>query len=352
LRITALIESNARRARNGIKLALDVDPPRVGQTTKHLVWSRGRCELWRYCHDRVSLSPPLLFVYSLVSRSYIIDLQPGNSFVEHLQDAGLDVFLLDWAPADERHAEERLEDYVDDYIPEAIARTCEAAGSDSVNLLGYCSSGLLTLLHAARHQDAPVRSLTNIATPVDFERWGLLKALMAGDRLDVNAVIDDTGNLPSAAIRHSFRLLQPTAELKRYIALLEHLGNDDYLTVYRAITRWQMDHVPFPGAAARQMRQIVRDNALVAGRLRLGGEPVSLRDVRTPLLTVVAARDQIIPKETATPLPELVGSAESDLLVLEGGHIGLVVGRTATRKTLPPIIGFMRARSDANTIQR
>jgi polyhydroxyalkanoate synthase subunit PhaC len=350
LRAPAFVESNARRARNGIKLALDINPPRLGQTPKDLVWSRGRCELWRFRSDGVGLSPPLLFVFSLVSRSYIVDLWPGNSFVEHLQGAGLDVFLLDWAPADERYADERLEDYVDEFIPEAIARTCAVAGSDSVNLLGYCSSGLLTLLHAARHQDAPVRSLTNIATPVDFERWDLLRSLLATDRFDVDAIIDDTGNLPAALIRHSFRLLQPTADLKRYMGLLEHLDNDHYLAAYRAMTRWQGDQVPFPGAAARQVAQIVRDNAFVTGRLRIGGDSVSLRDVRTPLLTVVATRDHIIPKETAMRLPELVGSAENDLLLLEGGHIGLVVGRTAARNTLPPLIEFMRARSSPATI--
>jgi len=124
-RIRRDLERNALRARNGVKLAAGVDPPRLGQTPKDLIWSSGRCELWRYRSDRVSLTPPLLFVFSLVSRSYIIDLQPGNSFVEQLQRAGLDVFLLDWAPADGRHSGERFEDYVDGYLPDAVARTCE-----------------------------------------------------------------------------------------------------------------------------------------------------------------------------------------------------------------------------------
>src|SRR5205085_437460 len=104
-----------------------------------------------------------------------------------------------------------------------------------------------------RHHDAPVRSLTNIATPVDFERWALLTALLASDRFDIDAVLDGSGNVPPAAIRQSFRLLQPTADLRRYLTLLEHMGNDDYLTAYRAMTMWQSDHVPFPGAAARQV---------------------------------------------------------------------------------------------------
>src|SRR4051812_28677196 len=85
---------NAKRAANSAKLLGDVGRPDVGQLPRDLVWADDRCELWRYRSDRVTLLPPLLFVFSLVSRSYIVDLLPGNSFVEHLNSAGFDVFLL------------------------------------------------------------------------------------------------------------------------------------------------------------------------------------------------------------------------------------------------------------------
>ena len=68
----------------------------------------------------VRYGPPLLIVFSLISRSYILDLTPGNSFVEQLVDAGFDVYLLDWGEPDERDAGNGLEDYVDDYIPAGI----------------------------------------------------------------------------------------------------------------------------------------------------------------------------------------------------------------------------------------
>src|SRR3954454_19695935 len=155
-RVRRDVERNALRARNGIKLAAGVSKPRLGQTPKDLVWSRGHAQLWRYRSDRVSLRPPLLMVFSLVSKSYVLDLQPGNSFVEHLQSAGFDVFMLDWRTADGRQAGERLEDYADDYLPAAVEQTCNAAGTDTVNLFGYCFGGVLSLLYAAPHPDAPL----------------------------------------------------------------------------------------------------------------------------------------------------------------------------------------------------
>jgi polyhydroxyalkanoate synthase len=311
------------------------------------VWSSGRCQLWRYRSDRVSLAPPLLLVHSLISRSYVLDLQPGNSFVEHLRSAGFDVWLVDWLPADERHADEGLEDYAGGYLPDAVEQTLLASGAASVNLFGYCYGGILTLLYAASHPDAPLRSLTCMATPVDFSQWGVWKELAAEGRVDLDTILDQNGNLSAAAMRHSFRLLKPTGELRQYATLLDNVWNDQYVAAYQAMTGWANDHVPFPGRAAREtMELLVRENAFVCDRLRLGGRPVTLRDVTVPMLTVIAERDHIVPEPVAAPLPHLVGSQESDELRLDAGHVGLVVGRTAAKVTIPRIIEFLRRRSE------
>ena len=95
-RVRREVERNALRVRNGIRLAAGIRPPGVGQTPKEIVWRRGRSELWRYRSDHIRVSPPLLIFYSLFNRSYILDLQAGNSFVEHLLNAGFDVYLLDF----------------------------------------------------------------------------------------------------------------------------------------------------------------------------------------------------------------------------------------------------------------
>jgi polyhydroxyalkanoate synthase subunit PhaC len=216
-----------------------------------------------------------------------------------------------------------------------------------VSLLGYCFSGLLTSLYAARHPDAPVRALTNIATPVDFSRWGLWTKAFA--RFDIDAVLDDTGNIPARSIRQAFRILRPTSDVEVYAAWVENAWSDDYVVRHRTMTRWANDHVPFPGGVAREAVDIVRRNALMNDTVRLGGERVTLRDVRPPHLTVVATRDHLIPEPVAAPLAGLVGSAASDLLRLDAGHVGLVLGRSAAKNTIPAIIEFMRRRSEPIT---
>lgn len=351
-RVRRDVERNALRARNGIKLAAGIDRPGVGRTPKDVVWERGRTQLWHYRNDDttgggVRFSPPLLIVFSLISRSYILDLTPGNSFVEQLLAAGFDVWMLDWGEPDERDALNRLEDYVDDYIPAGVAEVLRATGADEVNLFGYCFGGDLTLLYAAHHPEAPIRSLTVLATPVDFRHMGPLGDIFAKGGLEVDTVLDGDGNVPPSVVVQGFRTLTPTSEVTRYVTLWERLWNDDYVASYSAMTGWSDDHVPFPGAAARQtVDMLLRRNGMLQDDLSLGGDRVHLSDVRAPFLTVRANRDHIVPSDASAPLIDLVGSEDKHELRLDAGHMGLVVGRTAARTTVPTIIEFLQKRSE------
>lgn len=342
-RVLREIERNLQRARNGIKLAAGTSRPVLGQTPKDVVWRSGRSELWHYRGTTPSSGRPLLLVFSLVSRSYICDLVPGNSFVERLLEAGFDLYLLDWGTPDERDANNRLEDYADDYIPAAIRRVQEVSGATPIDLFGYCFGGVLTLLHAAHHPESPLHSLTVMATPVDFQKMGPLIEVINTEGLDLDAVLDDNGNVPAGVLHQLFRSLTPTYEVTQYVNLWERLWSDDYIAAYQAMTRWSGDHIPFPGAAAKQtVDMLVKENAMVTDRLVVGGDRVSLSDITVPFLSVRASRDHIVEPPASAPLIDLVGSADKDELVLEAGHMGLIVGKTAHRTTIPTIIDFLK----------
>jgi polyhydroxyalkanoate synthase subunit PhaC len=346
-RVRREVERNALRARNGIRLTTGISQPVVGQTPKDVVWRHGRCELWHYRNDSIRVSPPLLIVFSLVSRSYILDLSPGNSFIERLLAAGFDVYLLDWGVPDERDASNQLEDYVDDYLPAGIARVRRLSGSGQINLLGYCFGGVLTLLHAAHHPVSPLRSLTVMATPVDFQQMGPLADVFGAGRLEVDQVLDADGNIPPQVMLQAFRSLKPTSEITSYVNLWEQLWSDEYLEAHQKMTGWSHDHIPFPGAAARQtVQMLLRDNAMITDRLVVGGDRVHLAGITVPFLSVLASRDHIVPVASAGPLIGLIGSPDKHELRLDAGHIGLVVGKTAAKTTIPTIIDFLRQRSE------
>ena len=343
-RIRREVERTALRARNGIRMVTGLQRTDVGLSPKDVVWSQGRTELWRYRSEQVSLRPPLLIIYSLFNRSYILDLRPGNSVIEQLVAAGFDVYMLDWGVPDEGDARNQLEDYVDSYIPAAIDRVCALSGSDSVNLFGYCFGGLLAVLHAAHHLDAPLRSLTVLTTPADLQKLGPLTDMMA--RTDLDAVLGDDGMVPPSIIVQGFRTLAPVSELTSRVDLIEKMWSDEFVGAYQAMNGWATDQVPLPGGVARQLKQLVEDNGLLHDRIFLGGDRVRLSDIRVPFMHVLGLRDHIIPEPAASPLVGLIGSDDKQELRLDAGHIGLMVGRTAARNTLPLITDFLKQRSE------
>jgi hypothetical protein len=53
------------------------------------------------------LAVPVLLVYALILRPYVLDLVPGNSLVGYLVGEGFDVYLLDWGVRTARIATSR-----------------------------------------------------------------------------------------------------------------------------------------------------------------------------------------------------------------------------------------------------
>ncbi len=345
-RVRRDVGRNLLRARNGVKYVTGIDRPKVGQTPKDTVWRRDRAELWHYRSEQVTEQVPVLIVMSLISRSYVLDLYPGMSFVAALRDAGFDVYMLDWGIPDERDAGNSLTTYVDELLPAAIDALLAESGSDVVNVIGYCYGGLLSLLLGAAHPDLPVASLVTMATPVDFDEMGLFGRVLDAGRIDPGDLLDDTGNVPPDVIRNAFRVLKPTADLTQYAVLWEKLWDDRQMEGFQVMGQWTRDHIPFPGKAFRETVEIMREDAVKHDTVRLGDRPVSLKNLTWPLLNVIAGKDHIVPRCAALPVVDLVGSAESRTLELSAGHVGLVMGRSASTTTLPEIFGWLRAHTD------
>src|ERR1035438_2278224 len=83
----------------------------IAQTPKELVWTLNKAKLYHYIPvvpKEKRHAVPLLMVFALMNRPYILDLRPGHSFVEYMVNKGYDVYLLDWgAPGPEDRSEER-----------------------------------------------------------------------------------------------------------------------------------------------------------------------------------------------------------------------------------------------------
>jgi polyhydroxyalkanoate synthase len=342
------IERGAFRARNGIKYATGGEWAPIDPTPSDTVWQHGKAQLRRYRPTTPArIGPPVLAFIGLVSRAYILDLWKGNSFVQRLMDAGFETFVLDWGEPDEADAGNTLETYVEGYLPRALEAVRRETNSDDVTVIGYCMGGDLALLGLAAAPDLPVRNLVAIATPVDFRHLGPLVEGLRDGRIEVDSMIDETGNVPAATVGSFFKIRKPTADLVQYANLWQNLWNDEYMQGYQAMSRWAREHVPISGAVVRQLVDAwLRDNAFYNDTLRLGGRRISLADIRTATLAVIATRDDIVLEAAAAPLAELLSGASVDVLRLDAGHASLTTGRTAAKVTVPRMIEWLTAHSE------
>lgn len=339
-------ERSLFRARNGIKYVAGIGRPEVGVTPSETVWTREKAKLMRYHSDKRTRQPPLVIVWSIVGRSYILDLRPGYSFVEQLLEAGLDVFMLDWGSADHVDASNTLETYSDSYLPQALEAAMDAAGTSEVDVLGYCFGGTICVLSVAGNPDIPVADLVVMATPIDFSQLaGVLQSLARG-RIEIDELLDHTGNVPAQSVYRSASHLRPTMDISKYANLWEKLWNDEFVEGFQAMGQWLRDQTAFPGACARQAAELLlRDNLMLTGEIPLGRRTVRLADLRCSLLNVMAEHDHLVPPSASEPLSSLVGSDDVTDLRIPAGHLGLAAGRDAAKITVPGIVEWLNARS-------
>jgi polyhydroxyalkanoate synthase subunit PhaC len=346
-RIRRDVERSVLRAKNGIKYVAGIGQPELGQSPRDTVWTRDKVQLWRFHSDKREWRPPLLLVMSLVSRSYVFDLRPRSSVIQYLLGRGLDVFGLDWGVPDELEAGNTLETYCDEYLPLAVEATRSEAKTDNVTVLGYCFGGILSLIFAAAHPEAPIRNLIAVATPFDNSKANAFARVLDPGRLEPEELFDETGNVPPDVILRGFKLARPTAELAAYANLWQNLWNDEFVEGYQAINQWSQDQIPFAGACfAQTTRMLFRENRLAKNTMRLGGRAINLKDITCPFLNVIADKDYLAPIESASPLTAAVGSSDAEELRVDAGHVGLFIGRSAHKLALPNVTDWIYRHSD------
>ncbi len=334
------VDRTRLRAMNGLRLLAGLDRPGVGCTSSTVVWSDGRASMKRY-RAGVDNGSPILLVPSLVNRSYIWDLRPGDSVVEHLLAEGYDVYLLDWGTPDARDASAAMSRYVDDYMQQAFDRVVELSGQDPV-VVGHCFGGLIALLWAASEPPRQPRALITLAAPTNWAEMGPLSWLTQQGRIEPEDILDETGNVPPAAMLRAFQMLRPLGDLTGYVTMIDRLHDRQATQAIWALTHWAHDHVPFPGAVFVEMIRVLnRDNSLVSGKVMMGGTVRSLDSITAPFLNIYGTTDHVTPPASVAPLTGLVGDGTGAERVLKAGHVGLLVGGSARKKTVPAIVGYL-----------
>ena len=109
----------------------------AGCSQKEAVWQSGKLRLYRYQPiARPASAVPLLIVYALVNRPYMMDLQEDRSLVRGLLAEGLDVYLIDWGYPDGADRFTTLADYIDDFLAGCIEQIIAETATTTVSERG------------------------------------------------------------------------------------------------------------------------------------------------------------------------------------------------------------------------
>ncbi|MBX3026540.1 alpha/beta fold hydrolase [bacterium] len=351
-----LAEVEARRALlrflNGIDWLIRDPSDIVGRTPYDVVYQRDKLQLRRYHHADRSIRPrhdlPVLCIPPLMVKPFIFDLMPERSLIKFLLDQGFDVFLVDFGEPDRADALVTLDDYVLDWIPTAVARTREVAGSSELSLLGYCMGGLFALMYLATTADRGVRNVVTIGAPLDAGKMGLFAwaTKMAGGQVDFLA--RRIGNVPGSLSSTVFRLLTPAKNMTRYADLFMNLWDREYMNGFDAMNQWVGQFIDYPQGAFRQfVRDFMQHNRLARGTMRFGDRVADLRRIDANLLAFAGKTDQIAPAAAVRAQVDAVGSRDVTYRLVPGGHMGVLAGHGAPRHVWRPTALWLAARSTA-----
>ncbi len=354
----SLIKKDYAKFLKGFEIFLKTSDISVGTTPHTVVYTEDKMKLLHYIPTVKKTHPvPVLIVYALVNRYYILDLQPDKSIIKKLLNEGFDVYIIDWGyPAGiDRYL--TIGDYVNGYINNAVEYIRKKSGLDKITLLGVCQGGTFSVMYSALHPEK-IKNLVTLVSPVNFDTdKGLLHVWAKS--LNIDKIVDYYGIVPGDFLNSGFLLTDPfRLMIDKYVGMFDRiecdtedeaciLRNQDIVTNFLRMEKWIFDS---PDQAGETFRQFIKDcyqkNLLIKNRMVIDGKKINLKKITMPLLNVMAEFDHLVPNEASIPLADAVSSTDKDTLVFPTGHIGIFVGSKSQKEVCPRISEWLRPRSD------
>jgi polyhydroxyalkanoate synthase len=318
----------------------------VGQTP-HEVLAETRA--YRLLHYRPVVSKtaktPILTVYALINKSYVLDLQPDKSWIRSLLSQGFDVFLVDWKDPNAVDKYVSFDDYVNGHIDDCVDIVLKKNKVDQLTLHGYCMGATMSTMYTTLHQEK-VRNLAVLAPVIDAERDSTVIGNMAKN-MDVVKMRDTVGNLPPEQLFACYSALKPFKQgVAKYFNLVQNIDNESFVGNFLRIEKWLYDTPPIAGETFRQwIADIYQKNLLAKNEFVLGDDIIDLSKITVPVLNIVADEDHLVSPECSTPLNDMVSSTDKRLMRFHTGHVGLIASSYSQNNVLPKVGQWLKERS-------
>ncbi len=329
----------------GMEVFASLDLDEVNSTPKDRVLTVDKMQLFHYRPMvKKPHSIPVLIVYALMNKQYIMDIQQDKSFVRKLLELGLDVYIIDWGYPTASDAYITTEDYIEEYLGSAVDFIRETHKIPQINLLGKCQGGTFSAIYASLHPEK-IKNLVTVAAPFNFDiDDGLL--FKWSKFMDIDLLIDAYGVLPGDFLNNVFIMLSPyNLAIGKYVSIMNSFDDPKALGEFLRMEKWIFDCPNQAGDNYRTwMKDLWQDNKLVKGEFVLGDKKIDLKNVTMPLLNVYGTKDNLIPPSSSIPLNDLVGSTDKESVSYPVGHAGIVASSLSQQQIAPKIVSWIKDR--------
>ncbi len=315
------------------------------ECAKTIIYQKDRVTLYRY----TNLAPqrfrtPILIVYALVNRPSILDLQPDRSLIKELLLAGFDIYLIDWGYPTDADNKLSLNDYLSNYLKHSIKQICQLHKVQSLNLIGVCQGGIMSLCYSALNPKQ-VKNLITMVTPVEFHSpENILGQLLQS--IDIDLVVNKWGNIPGIYLAQCLLNLRPFRLLHdKYQPILRGTATADQLSFFTRMEYWLHDCPDHPKELFREfIKEFYQKNKLINNKLVIGKKSVNLKNINMPVLNIYAHDDHLVPLSSTKPLEYAISSTDYQQLEFNSGHIGVFVSHKALHEIPKAIIKWLEKR--------
>jgi polyhydroxyalkanoate synthase subunit PhaC len=318
----------------------------VGNTPHEVI---EETKTYRLLHYRPWVSKPvktpLLVIYALINKSYVLDLQPDKSWVRNLLRQGFNVYLVDWKTPTRSDKYVSFDDYINCYIDDCVELVRRKNSIDKITLHGYCMGATMSVIYTTLYEEK-VRNLATIAPVIDTEKDTTVLSNFS-KHIDIDKFFDLIGYLPPEQLYACYATLKPFKQgINKYFNLVQNIDNEQFVQNFLRIEKWLYDTPPIAGETIRQwIKDIYQKNLLVNNEMKIGSEIIDLTKIKIPILTIVAEEDHLVSPECSAALNNAVSSVDKRLMRFQTGHVGLIASTYSQNNVLPKVGQWLKSRS-------
>ncbi|HEX9845464.1 MAG TPA: alpha/beta fold hydrolase [Candidatus Nitrosotenuis sp.] len=356
--VARLVESQADFAKDGSNLLANYsdfisrisqlfEPFRdtMNRTPSDIIWFGGRFCIHHYKSENEKRhKTPILVVYSLINRHYILDLLPDISIINNLLRQGFDVYATDWGTPVSSDKDMSLENYAHEYVENAVDKIKEISGAEKVTLFGYCWGGIFALLYSCLHPES-VKNLILHATPTEIEGSETVIERWTAE-INADKLVEAYGNVPGFFLNLAFVLRNPAETLLKYWRYFSEPRSMSEILQFFSIETWLYDSVPIIGGVYREViDQIYKENLLIKNKMKVDDKKIDLNNITMPVLSVIGTEDDLVPSQSSKKIMDVVSSSDKKLIEFPTGHVGLCISQRAHEKLWPEVGSWLASRS-------